>query len=75
MNNAFRLYTTKCIYCKKDDERTMGAVYLRQCESAAFAQKQQLQALKVRGTTDVALTALQCDFDGSYGKYTIENGM
>lgn len=53
----------------------MGAVYLRQCESAAFAQKLQLEALKVRGTKDVSLTALQCDYDGSYGKYAIENGM
>lgn len=53
----------------------MGTVYLRQCESASLAQKLQLQALKIRGTKDVAFTALQCDFDGSYGKYTIENGM
>lgn len=53
----------------------MGTAYMRQCESAAHAQMLQLQALNVRGTKDVALTALQCDFDGSYGKYTIENGM
>lgn len=58
-----------------DDEAEMGTVYLRQCESAAHAQNLMLKALDVRGTKDVALTALQCDFDGSFGAYTIENGM
>lgn len=53
----------------------MGDFYLRQCESAAFAQKYRRIALAKRGTLDVSFNNVQCDYDGSYGKYKIENGM
>lgn len=53
----------------------MGDSYLRQCESAAFAQKYRRVELAKRGTLDVSFNNVQCDYDGSYGKYKIENGM
>lgn len=53
----------------------MGTKYLRECESAANAQMLIRQKLQKHGTTDVSFNNLQCDYDGSYGKYKIENGM
>lgn len=53
----------------------MGTKYLRQCESAAYAQNLLRNTLSKRGTLDVSLTNIQCDYDGKYGKYRVENGM
>lgn len=53
----------------------MGIHYLRQCESAAYAQNLLRNALIKRGTLDISLTNIQCDYDGNYGKYRVENGM
>lgn len=53
----------------------MGTKYLRQCESAAYAQNLLRNTLSKRGTLDVSLTNIQCDYDGNYGKYRVENGM
>lgn len=53
----------------------MGTEYLRECESAAHAQMLVRQVLNKHGTTDVSFNNIQCDYDGSYGKYKIVNGM
>lgn len=58
-----------------DDVAEMGTQYLRECESAAYAQMILRHALYEHGTTDVSFNNIQCDYDGSYGKYRIENGM
>lgn len=58
-----------------DDEKVMGTQYLRQCESASYAQNLLRNALTKRGTLDISLTNIMCDYDGSYGKYRVENGM
>lgn len=53
----------------------MGTSYLRQCESAAHAQAVTRSVLKQRGTYDVSLNNIKCDYDGNYGAYFIENRM
>lgn len=58
-----------------DDFMKMGTNYLRQCESAAHAQSVIRKALKLRGTYDVSLNNIKCDYDGNYGTYFIENRM
>ncbi|KAG4070333.1 hypothetical protein HA402_006475 [Bradysia odoriphaga] len=63
----------KLLPCYNADE--MGTEYLRECESASHAQMLLKQKLYTHGTTDVSLNNLQCDYDGSYGKYKIENGI
>lgn len=60
---------------KIDNADEMGTQYLRECESAAHAQMLIRQKLYRHGTTDVSFNNKQCDYDGSYGKYKIENGM
>lgn len=61
--------------CRIDDADEMGTEYLRECESAAHAQMVIRQTLHRHGTTDVSFNNIQCDYDGSYGKYKIANGM
>lgn len=58
-----------------DNEDKFGTRYLRQCESAAHAQNIIRQKLYDRGMLDVSFTNIKCDYDGSYGAYTIENRM
>ncbi|KAL1403270.1 hypothetical protein pipiens_005746 [Culex pipiens pipiens] len=52
-----------------------GDSYLRQCESAAFAQKTIQKRFATRGTIGVTFNAVRCDYDGTYGAYKIENGV
>lgn len=59
----------------KDNEDEMGAKYLRQCESAAYAQNIIRKKLYVRGMLDVSFNNVKCDYDGSYGAYFVENRM
>lgn len=53
----------------------MGVHYLRQCESGAYAQNLLRTKLASRGTIDVSFKNIICDYDGSFGKYNIDNGM
>lgn len=53
----------------------MGTEYLRQCESMSYAQNILQEKLATHGTLNVSITKTQCDFDGSYGTYTIRNNM
>lgn len=53
----------------------MGSEYLRQCESIAYAQSILQENLRRRGTLTVSIVKRQCDFDGSYGTYSINNNM
>lgn len=57
------------------DEKEMGDEYMRLCESAALAQNIRRTALAKRGTLDVSFNNVQCDYDGSFGRYKIESGM
>lgn len=57
------------------DQKEMGDKYMRQCESAANAQNIRRTALAKRGTLDVSFNNIQCDYDGSFGRYTIDRGM
>lgn len=57
------------------DEKELGDEYMRLCESAAFAQNMRRTALAKRGTLDVSFNNIQCDYDGSFGRYRIDNGM
>ncbi|XP_055538018.1 uncharacterized protein LOC129725806 [Wyeomyia smithii] len=52
-----------------------GDSYLRQCESAAFAQQTIQKKFALRGTIGVTFNAVQCDYDGSFGRFKIENGI
>lgn len=58
-----------------DNFMDMGMNYLRQCESAAHAQNVIRKALQQRGTQKVSLSGIQCDYDGNYGVYFVENRM
>lgn len=53
----------------------MGTRYLRQCESILHAQIGMLMAMRRRGTTNLSLNRMNCNYDGAYGAYRIENGM
>ncbi|XP_049542748.1 uncharacterized protein LOC125955652 [Anopheles darlingi] len=52
-----------------------GETYLRQCESAAYAQKMILKKFYTRGTIGVTFNEIRCDYDGAYGRYMVENGV
>lgn len=58
-----------------DNETELGTEYLRQCESMAYTQSVLQQKLAMHGTLNVSIVKTQCDFDGSYGTYTINNNM
>lgn len=49
-----------------DNETVMGAQYLRECESVAYAQYQKKKALNIHGTS-IILSDVICDYDGRYG--------
>lgn len=52
-----------------------GETYLRQCESAAYAQKMILKKFNTHGTVGVTFNEIPCDYDGAYGRYKVENGV
>ncbi|XP_055628410.1 uncharacterized protein LOC129769902 [Toxorhynchites rutilus septentrionalis] len=52
-----------------------GNSYLRQCESAAFAQKKIQKMFALRGTVGVTYNEIQCEYDGAFGSYRLENGI
>ena len=58
-----------------DDPIEHGTQYLRQCESASYAQNVIRKSLNIRGTHDISFNNILCDYDGSYGVYYIQNGM
>ncbi|KAL1513983.1 hypothetical protein ABEB36_003314 [Hypothenemus hampei] len=51
---------------------TFGTQYLRQCESKDFAQQMIRKKLNNHGVIHVIEEFFMCDFDGSYGRFTIE---
>lgn len=57
-----------------DNSTIYGDSYLRQCESASFAQRAIRAQLSRRGT-DTTFNNIQCDYDGTYGTYEIINGL
>ncbi|XP_066262546.1 uncharacterized protein [Euwallacea similis] len=54
---------------------TVGAQYLRQCESKKFATVMIIKKLKTHGVVTVESDTLLCDADGSYGAYSISSGI
>ncbi|XP_066156094.1 uncharacterized protein [Euwallacea fornicatus] len=56
-------------------EGTIGAQYLRQCESKKFATVMITEKLKTHGVVTVESDTLQCDADGSYGAFSISSGI
>lgn len=68
-------HSLKPFICDTDNSTQHGDRYLRQCESAAAAQKLVQQKFTVHGHTEVALADVVCDYDGSYGPYEVQEGM
>jgi hypothetical protein len=64
-----------CGFRFADNQTMHGDSYLRQCESVAFAQNTMKLKFQNRGTNNVYFPLVLCDYDGSYGTYTIEWGM
>lgn len=58
-----------------DDEEIIRGQYLRQCESQLYAQSLVEHELSVHGNNYANFPRLLCDYDGSYGVYTVNNGM
>lgn len=58
-----------------DDIVKMGLTYLRQCESAAYAQYLMQKTLAIHGTIHAEFKKIICDYDGAYGIYTVADGM
>lgn len=58
-----------------DNATEFGTEYLRQCESMAYAQNILQENLAMHGTLYVSIVKTQCDYDGSYGTYSIDNNM
>ncbi|KAJ6643176.1 hypothetical protein Bhyg_08132 [Pseudolycoriella hygida] len=52
-----------------------GSQYLRQCDSISNAQNLLLWNFALHGTLDVSIVKTQCDFDGTYGTYSINKDM
>lgn len=52
-----------------------GSQYLRQCESASYAQRRLEWKFATHGQVNVSHTAVMCDYDGSYGRYEFERGI
>jgi hypothetical protein len=58
------------------DNRTLhGDNYLRQCESILFAQNAMALKFYNRGTIHVYFPQIMCDYDGTYGTYTLDSGV
>ncbi|XP_055842142.1 uncharacterized protein LOC129909166 [Episyrphus balteatus] len=57
------------------DFSKFGSTYLRQCESSAYAQNLLKKAYAAHGTTEIEFNNILCDYDGSYGRYSISNGI
>lgn len=72
--NESRVHTESNVYFQ-DNSEELGTQYLRQCESIAYAQNVMRQKLAKHGTVSVSIANAQCDFDGSYGTYSISNNM
>ncbi|CAD7082149.1 unnamed protein product [Hermetia illucens] len=53
----------------------MGLTYLRQCESAAYAQYLMQKTLAIHGTIHAEFKKIICDYDGAYGIYTVADGI
>lgn len=58
-----------------DNATLHGDIYLRQCESAAVAQKKIQEKFALRGTVGVTFNEIKCEYDGTFGQYKLENGM
>lgn len=58
-----------------DNATELGTEYLRQCESMAYAQNIVQEKLAMHGTLNVSIVKTKCDYDGSYGTYSIDNNM
>lgn len=69
------MWLIRVFFLVSDNNTLHGDSYLRQCESAAFAQKKIQQKFALRGTNGVSFNDVRCDYDGSYGAYKIENGV
>lgn len=52
----------------------MGPKYLRQCESAAVGQQKFREILETHGTHTITIDDVYCDYDGTYGSYSVANG-
>jgi hypothetical protein len=64
-----------CGFRSADNQTMHGDSYLRQCESVGFAQNTMKLKFENRGTNNVDFKQILCDYDGSYGTYTIEWGV
>lgn len=53
----------------------VGTQYLRQCESNLYGHKKIVAEFKRHGTMYQNFPDIQCQADGSYGKYKISNGI
>lgn len=65
------MFSTKFLWNCFKDNTTLGSTYLRQCESAKDAQAQVVNTLRRHGTARVSLNDIECDYDGTYGKYLV----
>lgn len=55
------------------DNRTLhGDTYLRQCESMTVVQKKVIKLFELHGTKDAAVEMANCNYDGSYGRHTLQ---
>lgn len=73
-NKEKYLPTANC-YIGTDNRTIHGHQYLRQCESASFAQRRLEWKFATHGHVNVSHTDVMCDYDGSYGRYELERGM
>lgn len=58
-----------------DKKEKIGEQYLRQCESQLYGQAKILQEFKLHGTQESSFQFALCDWDGTYGKYTVERNV
>lgn len=58
-----------------DDKKVHGDQYLRKCESASYAQRILQKAFINRGAVKAVPNLIECNYDGSFGFYMIENSL
>lgn len=68
----FFFFVTHLLDTITDNSTLYGDTYMRQCESMTFVQKKVIKLFELHGTKDAAVEIASCNYDGSYGLYTVQ---
>lgn len=69
------MYLIRHCVCCTDNKTSHGDMYLRKCDSIAYAQGTLRKTMRVHGTNGATLNLANCNNDGSYGYYRLEGNL